>query len=81
MKKLKEEYQVWINFVDSTYWDDGSRYTNRKKTFKKKKDALSFIDEVKKKGYNYNGLGGQGFTHPDESKLSLIKVTETLLDF
>jgi len=79
--KRKTEYQVWINFIDSTYWDDGSRYTNRKTTFKKRNEALAFIETVQKEGFQYKGQNSNGHTTVDKDDITLIKVTESVLEF
>ena len=39
-------YMVRITFVDDTYWDDGSRYTNRNEYFSTLTEAVGRRDQI-----------------------------------
>ena len=47
----KKPFRVRVTIVDDTYWDDGSRWTNRNHDFASLSDALDFNKKLKAQGY------------------------------
>lgn len=53
MNKGTTEYKMDVHFVDSTYWDDGSRYTKRTFSFTNEKEAKQAKKEILKNGIKF----------------------------
>ena len=49
------KYKVCINFVDDTYWDDGSRWTHQTFNFDNLSQAVDFAKKAITKGCTLNG--------------------------
>lgn len=60
---IEAPFVVRVNFVDDTYWDDGSRYTNRDHGFDTLSEAVTFRHKVLKKRWfeATSGVTGERF--------------------
>lgn len=73
-------YRVVITFVDSSYWDDGSRYTSRTFKFDRRKDAIAFAKSALSSGLKIVGLHGEVFVIPNERDLKVFRDTSVLVN-
>lgn len=75
-KKISS-YEVSIRFVDSSYWDDGSRYTNRTFRFDSRKKTFEFVESLRESGVQVKGVGGPLFVAPHEMEITVIRNTRS----
>ena len=78
MSKIKIEYIMDVHFVDSTYWDDGSRYTKRTFKFEDEKVAKEAKKEILKNGMKFtshvSGKVAMEYVH-DKENIIIYKIT------
>jgi hypothetical protein len=74
-------YEVKLSFVDTTYWDDGSRLTSRAKIFHKRKDALEHAREAATVGVHVNGRDGELFVHPQKLDISVVRISRSSVEW
>ncbi len=78
MNKGITEYKMDVHFVDSTYWDDGSRYTKRTFTFQTEKEAVQAKKEILKSGIKFtSSISGKTDIKYiyDEEDIKIYKIT------
>jgi hypothetical protein len=79
--KKNVKYLVVISFVDSSYWDEGSRCSRRNFGFDNKKEFKEFYQKVKETGrFETTGLGTSGKKQEFwADTVEVYKITEKLL--
>lgn len=66
---MTAKYTVRIDFVDDSYWDDGSRWTYQIFKFDNQKDAIAFAQEASTKGCKLQGQYKELFGRPDKESI------------
>lgn len=74
---MSAKYTVHFGFVDTTYWDDGSRWARRTFEFKTQKDAIDFAHEASTKGTVVRGLHGDLHVRPGKNEITVERHTTT----
>lgn len=74
-------YTVCIQFVDYTYWDDGSRWTRQRFQFTKQKEAVQFARTVLVEGCKVKGQNGEFYIRPEGRDISVERISTTQLNW
>ena len=70
-----------IGFVDSSYWDDGNRFTCNRREFDSIEEVDKFLAEHLGKPYTFQGQEGDVVSSIDPESLQLIEITTTQHDW
>lgn len=79
--KASTLYEVRVDYVDSTYWDDGSRWTHSTFRFNGRKEAIEFAREVSTKGCKVKGQNGDLLLHPCQAEISVERTTKSRVNW
>lgn len=74
-------YKVRIQYVDDTYWDDGSRWTSQFFPFQTRKAAIAFARTAVSDGCEVRGQRGTLLVRPDRSNVTVIRTSVTEVDW
>ena len=69
-------YVVTVAFIDSSYWDDGSRWTRQNFKFKTRKEAFAFAREATTKGCRLKGRNDELHIRPEPRDVTMTRTSQ-----
>ena len=73
-------FKLRIGWIDTSYWDDGSRYTTTTKDFNDLEEVNTFVEKHLQEPYTFTGEMGLVTSTLDPESLQLIEVKTTQHD-